>query len=153
MADQGTIDVIREALASGGDVELDRVELVLDDGGAVVLRGAVSTPEQASLAAMVAEQHAEQVHNLLEVDAGLRENPADHMAVADDAAERAARMDLRGEMEAQDRPGMGEWSAQTTQQTDVAMGPAEDGDLTTDVSEALGENVPWDPPDHPQAAP
>lgn len=76
MADQGTIEVIREALADSGGVELDRVELLLDEG-AVVLRGGVSTAEEASLATMVAEQHADEVRNLLSVDAGLRENEAD----------------------------------------------------------------------------
>lgn len=99
MADQGTIEVIREALADSGGVELDRVELLLDEG-AVVLRGGVSTAEEASLATMVAEQHADEVRNLLSVDAGLRENEADHMAVAADAAGRTARDPVTGMEEA-----------------------------------------------------
>lgn len=151
MADQGTIEVIREALADSGGVELDRVELVLDEG-AVVLRGAVSTAEQASLAAMVAEQHADEVRNLLSVDAGLRENQADHMAVATDAAERAADDGLPGQMQDQDRPLNQEWSAQTSQQTDVAMRRPDD-DQVTDIEEALGENVAWDPPTQPHMVP
>lgn len=151
MADQGTIEVIREALAESGGVEVDRVELVLDDG-AVVLRGAVSTAEQASLAAMVAEQHADEVRNLLSVDAGLRENEADHMAVATDAAERAADDGLPGQMQDQDRPLMEEWSAQTSQQTDVTMRRPDD-DQVTDIEEALGENVAWDPPTQPHMVP
>lgn len=72
-------------------------------------------------------------------------------AVARDAAQRAARDGLPDELSDQDRPAMGEWSAQTTQQTDVAMRPGDDGDGVTDIAEALGENEPWDPPDRPQS--
>lgn len=110
MADQGTIDVIRDALADSGAVELDRVELVLDDG-AVVLQGAVPTQEQATLAAMLAERHAGEVRNHLRVDRHLREDET-HSAVPSGAQD------------------------------------PDDG-LVTDVSEALDENQPWDPPTEP----
>jgi len=156
MADQGSLDVIREALADSGGVELDRVELSLDDG-AVVLRGAVSTTEQASLAEMLAEQHAGEVRNLLRVDSGLREDHSDPATVADEARARAADDGLPGELQAQDRPRLEDWSAQTTQQTDVV--PQDPGmerleeRSTSDISEALGENVPWDPPTQPHLPP
>lgn len=109
MADQGTIDVIREALRDSDRVDSARIELVIDDG-AVVLRGSVATAGEADVAAMVAEQHAEAVRNQLSVDGGVRDDTPDGQAVAADADY-----------------------------------------LTTDAAEALGENVPWDPPDQPSS--
>lgn len=149
MADRATLEVIREELADIDGAVLDHVELALDDG-AVVLRGAVPTGEQAEAAAMVAERHADEVRNLLRVDPGLREDATNPGDIAADAAERAADGGLPGEMEAQGRPRMEGWSAQATELSDTTMGGI-DGDLTSDIGEALGENVPWDPPDHPQA--
>lgn len=138
-SDDDTLARIRALLAGSPRIDAARIEVVRD-GAQVVLRGAVSTPEEASVAAMVVEGRAGDVlgstgdsgealtvRNELRVDAGLRE------ATSEAEPAEAARPPAA----AGDTPG-GE---------DVPT------DLTADAHEALDKNVPWDPPEAPSFAP
>lgn len=154
MADDGTLAVIREALRDSDKVPVDRVELDLREG-AVVLRGSVATSEQADVAAMVAAQHADEVHNELRVDPGIREDASDPADIARDAALREADdtdEELDDSAVVPDRPRGEDWSAQRAGLESLTASQQRD-DLTSDVSEALAENVAWDPPDQPHLAP
>ncbi len=120
------LDLIQEALDRADGVDPSDIDLELD-GDAVVLRGAVSTFEEASAAALLAEEHASAVRNELRIDPNLRENPVgvDSLAVAPE-------------------PG-------GTPAADAEVGQPDD--LVTDVGDALAENVPWEPPDEPTFVP
>lgn len=137
MTDDDTIARIRDVLDASPRIDAARVE-VSRDGGDVVLRGAVATPEESSVAAMIVEGKAADafratteadetltVRNELRVDAGLRE-VASEAAASADAAESEVPPPPPGEAPP---------------------------DLTTDAHDALSENVAWDPPDAPSFAP
>lgn len=126
-ADDETLARIRAALADAERVDAARVE-VGRDGQEVVLRGAVASPEEATVAAMVAERDADRVRNELHVDPGLREATSEGGAPAMGVPDRAPQRSPE----------------------DPAQ-PADD--LTPDVEEALGENLAWDPPEAPSSAP
>lgn len=72
--DDETIARVRQKLDDAERVDASRIELV---GGVdhLRLRGSVPTPEEASVAAMVAEEELAPVHNQLQVDPGLRAAP------------------------------------------------------------------------------
>lgn len=120
--DDETLARIRVALEDSSRVDADRLQ-VTADGEDVVLRGAVATPEEATVAAMIAEQDTPTVRNELLVDAGLREGAG----AAGDAPSPAPQRSP----EDPDRPD----------------------DLTPNAEEALGEGVAWDPPEAPSSAP
>lgn len=122
--DDETLARIRVALEDSSRVDAARLD-VSRDGQEVVLRGAVATPEEATVAAMIAEQDTLTVRNELLVDAGLREG-------AGAAAE--------------EQPS----SAPQRSPEDPAQ-PADD--LTPNAEEALGESIAWDPPEAPSSAP
>lgn len=128
--DDETIARINETLETADRVDAHRIRVV-GDGGEVVLHGAVATPEEATVAAMIAEKGAAgavTVRNELRVDQGLRE------ATAQDAGGRAAE-DAGTPQRSPEQPGQ----------------PADD--LTPHVEEALGESLAWDPPEEPASAP
>ncbi|HVL99651.1 MAG TPA: BON domain-containing protein [Egibacteraceae bacterium] len=124
--DDDTLDRIRAALDESVRVDPERVE-ILREGDDVVLRGAVATPEEASVAAMIAEREVERVRSELRVDAGLRERTTGGAGPE------------------------GEPEAAPQRSPELPSEPADD--LTSDVAEALGESLPWDPPDTPSFTP
>lgn len=127
--DEETRARINDALERSDRVDAGRID-VADDGDAVVLRGAVATPEEATVAVMIAEADATEavtVRNELRVDEGLRE------ATAQDAGGVAA-------------------GKATPQRSPEQPGQPAD-DLTPHAEEALGESIAWDPPDAPSTAP
>lgn len=69
-----TIDRVRAVLADSDRVDAGRIEVAEGDAG-LVLRGAVPSAEQASVALLLAQRHADAVTNQLRVDANLREGP------------------------------------------------------------------------------
>lgn len=72
--DDETIARIRQKLDEAERVDASRVELARDHDR-VCLRGSVSTPEEATVAAMIAEEELAPVQNQLQVDPGLRAAP------------------------------------------------------------------------------
>lgn len=131
--DTETMDRIREALSGAQGVDEQRIE-VAADGGEVVLRGAVASVEEASVAVMVAERHVEQVRNELAVDPNLREDAAGAGLVDPTDASPAEGLDD---------------PARATEFATEEMG----GEITDDVAESLGENVAWEPPHEPVGVP
>lgn len=113
--DEQTLAAIRDELERNDRLDARAID-VTTEGDALVLRGAVPTDEEASVAALLAEHHVQNVRNRLRVDPNLREDPTGSLV---------------------DR--------------DVGAGDAQDS--STDVSEALEENIPWDPPDEPSMPP
>lgn len=116
--DDETIARIRQKLTDAQRVDARRIELHRGDDDDVHLLGSVPTPEEATVAAMVAEEEALIVENHLRVDPGLRAAPNES------APQR----------------------------------PTEPGGVATDTTvedsqAAVGENLPWDPPDAPHTAP
>lgn len=126
------LDVIRAALDEATAVDASRIDLD-DDDGAVVLRGAVATAEEASAAGLVVEEYADAVRNLLWVDPNLRE------AAGTADAERPEAGDTAG-------------SDDVERATEMATGEM-GGEIVTDVQESLDENVAWEPPDEPVMVP
>lgn len=127
--DDTTLARIRDALEGSGRVDNDRIA-VARDGEEIVLRGSVSSAEEASAAAMIAERDPTEtvaVRNELRVDQGLREATTQGAGAV--GAEDAAAPQRSPEV------------------------PGQPDDLTTNAEEALGENVAWDPPDAPSLAP
>ncbi|HEX8132138.1 MAG TPA: BON domain-containing protein, partial [Actinomycetes bacterium] len=127
--DADVLERIRERLRVSTRVGDDRIQVAARDDD-VVLLGAVATPEEATVAAQLAEEYASAVVNELQVDQGLREGlerpvESEPAAPADDEV-------LVGS-------------------TDMLAGP--DTVPTGDMAEALDENEPWEPPDVPQLAP
>jgi hypothetical protein len=127
--DADVLERIRERLRVSIRVGDDRIQVAARDDD-VVLLGAVATPEEATVAAQLAEEYATAVVNELQVDQGLREGlerpvETEPAAPADDEV-------LVGS-------------------TDMLAGP--DTVPTADLAEALDENQPWEPPDVPQLAP
>jgi hypothetical protein len=122
------LEQAREALRDSPRIDASRIELA-DQGDALLVVGEVATPEEASAAELVVGRFAEQVVNRLRVDPGVREG------VDEDApAERI--------QPTEDEVLVGS--------TDMLAGP--DSTISGDVSRALEENEPWDPPDEPQLA-
>lgn len=141
--DEETLARIREVLDASDRVAAARVS-VDQSGDGVVLRGAVATPEEATAAALLAEQEAPAVRNEMRVDTNLREDPADPRVADPDAAagdrDRATSADTSSPDHRSNQTG-------TTAVDDPP------GDQPADVEAALGENLPWDPPDEPALAP
>jgi hypothetical protein len=127
--DVDVLDRIRERLRVSTRVGDHRIE-VAARGDDVVLLGAVATPEEATVAAQLAEQYAPSVVNELQVDRGLREGLEE--PVETEPASPADDEILVGS-------------------TDMLAGP--DSTPTADMGEAYDENEPWEPPDVPQLAP
>ena len=129
MVDRDDLALIQQRLEESDRLDARRIELDLD-GDTVILRGAVAEPEEASAAMWVVEQLAPGVVSELRVDRNLREG-----ATEPRAAEAATPMEneiLIGN-------------------TDMLAGP--DAQVTSDLSRALEESEPWDPPEEPVLAP
>jgi hypothetical protein len=127
--DADVLERIRERLRVSTRVGDDRIQVAARDDD-VVLLGAVATPEEATVAAQLAEEYATAVVNELQVDQGLREGLEEPQET-----EPAAPAD--------DEVLVGS--------TDMLAGP--ETVPTADLAEALDENEPWAPPDVPQLAP
>ena len=127
--DPELIEQIQVALQESDRVDESRLQVEGRDD-TVVLRGSVSSADEASAATLIAEAYAPSVVPELLVDPNLREGvvtPQDH-----EQAVPAENEILIGD-------------------TDMLAGP--DDKIETDVSRALEENVPWDPPTEPHLAP
>ena len=125
-------DRIVEALEGADGVDATEV-LVEGDGQTVVLRGAVATFEEATLAAAIAEQHSGdgRVRNELRVDPNLREDPTSERVQEPPSARTGE--DMTG--------------------SSVLL-PDDTGDeLVDDIGDSVAENLPWDPPEHPTEVP
>ena len=129
MIDRDDLAVIRERLEESDRIDARLIELEAD-GDAVVLRGSVAAPEEAEAAALLVGQFADQVVNDLRIDPNLREGTDEPLDV-----ERA--VPIENEI--------------LVGSTDMLAGP--DAQISSDISESLQENEPWDPPDEPQLAP
>lgn len=144
--DEETLARIREVLNQSDRVAAGRVA-VDRAGDEVVLSGAVATPEEATAAALLAEQQAPAVRNEIRVDTNLREDPADPRVAGDTVTrdpDAAAREVTSADTSTPDH---------RSNQTGSAALDHPPGDQPTDVEAALGENLPWDPPDEPSLAP
>lgn len=128
MANEG-MDRILAALEASERVDATRIELEIEDG-TVVITGAVASAEQATLAETVVAQFSDNVSNNLRVDRGLREGVE------------------QPTLTEQVTPAEGEVLIGST---DMLAGP--EAEITDDISIALQENVPWDPPMEPTLAP
>lgn len=111
--------LVLEALRAADTVDAAGIDVVAE-GDVLVLRGAVGTPEEATAAASIAQQHVETVRSELRVDVNLREGPG------------------TGETD----PGRPDEALQGSSFDPV--NPADD--LVSDLQESLTENLPWDPP-------
>lgn len=127
MATTEDLEMVRQALLEADDLDPTDIDLAVEDGS-VVLRGAVSTFEEATAAQAAAALHTDEVRNELRVDPNIRENPA-----GVEEADVATRESLHG--------------------STVEAPSAQGDDLQTDVQLALDENLPWDPPDSPSNVP
>jgi BON domain len=127
--DAEVLDRIRERLRVSTRVGDDRIQVAARDDD-VVLLGAVASPEEATVAAQLAEQYASSVVNQLQVDRGLREG-GEEPAATEPASPADDEVLVGG--------------------TDMPAGP--DAAATADMAEAHDENEPWQPPDVPQQAP
>ena len=127
-ADLGDVDEIRDALESSDVIDASRIEVSVD-GTSVVLRGSVSDSSQGHLAEMLVGNYTSDVRNELRVDAGFREGAEEPHAVEE-------AIPAEGEI--------------LVGSTDMLAGP--NAEITSDVSRALEESEPWDPPDEPSLA-
>ena len=127
--DPDVVDEIRAALDESERVDARRIRLV-PEAAEVVLQGSVASPEEASAAALIAERYAPHVRSELQVDENLREG------VEDPA-------DAESATPAEDEVLVGD--------PDMLAGPGAEAE--TDLSVAMEENVPWQPPDEPHLAP
>lgn len=123
--DAGDVDEIRDALGASDKIDATRIEVSVD-GTAVVLRGSVADSSQGHLAELVVGRYTSDVRNELRIDPGFREG-ADEPQPVEDAV-----------------PAEGEVLVGST---DMLSGP--EAAITSDVSRALEESEPWDPPDEP----
>jgi hypothetical protein len=126
--DPEAVEQVRAVLADSTRVDDRRISVRIEHDE-VVLGGAVATPEEATVAAMLAEQVVPEVVNAIQVDPALREGtgeprPAEHVRPADGEV-------LVGDVD----PFAGDGTA-----------------LTSDMQRALDENDPLDPPDAPYLA-
>ncbi len=126
--DEETLARVRAALDESPRVDARRVDVAAGPEQ-VVLRGAVPTPEEATVAGLLAEEHAVNVRNQLAVDANLREGAAEPAAA--EATLPATDEVLVGDL-------------------DMTAG---DQPPVTDMADALDRNEPVDPPDEPMSAP
>lgn len=127
--DTEELSVIKDALDQSERVDSERIRVALREG-AVVLQGSVAEPAEATAAEILVGSYASDVVNELRIDEGLREGreePAD--------AERTTP--------AENEILIGE--------TDMLPGP--EAEITSDLSQSLEENEPWNPPDEPSLAP
>lgn len=122
------VDVIRQALEDSEKVDASRIEVSVD-GTTVVLRGSVADSSQGDLAELLAGHYASDVRNELRVDAGFREGAEEPRPVEE-------AIPAEGEI--------------LVGSTDMLAGPS--AGATSDLSRALEENEPWDPPDEPSFA-
>ena len=127
--DPETIAEIQAALRDSERVDARRIQ-VGSDGETVVLRGSVSSADEASAAALLAEGYATTVASELLVDPNLREGAVD------------AR-DTEKTVPAENEILVGD--------ADMLAGP--ETRIETNMDRALEENVPWDPPTEPHLAP
>ena len=127
--DPDTIAEIQAALQDTDRVDNRRIQVEARDNS-VVLRGAVSSPEEASAATLIAESYADSVVPELQVDPNLREGVVDPR-------------DREQAVPAQNEILIGD--------TDMLSGP--EPTVEPDLSKAMEENVPWDPPTEPHLAP
>lgn len=127
--DPEIIEQIQLALKDSDRVDERRLQVEGRDD-AVVLRGSVSSADEASAATLIAEAYAPSVVPELLVDPNLREG-----VVTPQDREQA--------VPAENEILIGD--------TDMLAGP--DDKIETDISRALEENVPWDPPTEPHLAP
>ena len=126
--DEETLARVRAALHESPRVDARRVDVAAGPDQ-VVLRGAVATPEEATVAGLLAEGHAVNVRNRLAIDANLREGSEEPAAA-------------EATLPATDEVLVGE--------PDMTAG---DEPHVTDMAEALDRNEPVDPPDEPMSAP
>lgn len=126
--DVGDVDEIRDALEQSDKIDAARIEVGVE-GTSVVLRGSVADSSQGHLAELLVGRFTNDVRNELRVDAGFREG-ADEPHAVEEAIPAESEI-LVGS-------------------TDMLAGP--DATITSDVSRALEENEPWDPPDEPSLA-
>lgn len=129
MVDEEVLQQIRAALEESANVDDKRIQLEAD-GERVILRGSVSSAEEAGVAALVASAYHENVVNELFVDLNLREGIEEPAEV-----ERV--------VPAENEVLVGE--------ADMLAGP--EAQIETDLSRVLEENIPWEPPDQPHLAP
>jgi hypothetical protein len=128
VGDSGDVDEIRDALEASEKIDASRIEVSVD-GTSVVLRGSVADSSQGHLAELVVGHYTSDIRNELRVDAGFREG-ADEPQAVEEAIPAESEI-LVGS-------------------TDMLAGP--DAAITSDVSRALEESEPWDPPDEPSLA-
>ncbi|HEX2294679.1 MAG TPA: BON domain-containing protein [Actinomycetota bacterium] len=126
--DVGDVDEIRDALGSSDAIDASRIEVSID-GTSVVLRGSVADSSQGHLAELLVGRYTSDIRNELRVDPGFREG-ADEPQAVEEAVPAESEI-LVGS-------------------TDMLSGP--DAAITSDVSRALEESEPWDPPDEPSLA-
>lgn len=127
--DPDTVAQIETALQDASRVDERRIQVEARND-AVVLRGAVSSPEEASAATLIAESYADSVVPELQVDPNLREGvtqPRDS-----EEAVPAENEILIGD-------------------ADMLSGP--ESTVEPDLNKAMEENVPWDPPTEPHLSP
>lgn len=125
--DPDEYDVVRQALADSDSLDAAGIQVTSEDD-TLVLRGSVSTYEEASAAVAIAEQHADDVRSELAVDVNLREGVDAGEALGD----RTRTESLQGS----------------------SFNPVEEqDDLVDDMQESLEENLPWDPPHEPVEVP
>ena len=129
MIDHDDLAVIRERLEESDRIDARLIELDAD-GDAVILRGSVAEPEEAEAAALLVGQVAAEVVNDLRVDPNLREG-------TDDPVDAEHVVPIEGEI--------------LVGSPDMLAGP--DAQISSDISESLQDNEPWDPPDEPRLAP
>ncbi len=120
---------IRAMLDESDRIDATRIQLS-SAGDAILLRGSVATADEAKAAEILVSEYAGDVINELRIDRGLREGIVEPVA-----AERATPPS--------DEVLVG----------DVEMLAGPDAAVTDDLSVALEENEPWNPPDEPSLAP
>ncbi|MGH3666493.1 MAG: BON domain-containing protein [Egibacteraceae bacterium] len=123
------LDRIREALDAADGIDATRIDLDAEGDG-VVLRGAVASPEESTVAGMLASQHVAAVRNELGVEPNLREDPTD------------------------DTLGAGDWGDEDDPARATQLATEEHGgDITDRAAEAQAESIPWEPPHEPVGVP
>jgi hypothetical protein len=126
--DPEAVERAQALLEESDRVDAREITLVVK-GDEVILSGAVSTPEEATVAAMLVEQEVGAVVDDLRVETSLREGLSDPVD-----AERA--------VPAENEVLVGD--------PDMLAGP--ESEITGDMTRALEENEPLDPPDSPHLA-
>jgi hypothetical protein len=127
--DQDVLADIKLALEESDRVDASRI-LLEDAGEAIILRGAVASSEEATVAALIAETRANDVSNELTIDPGLREGVEEPLSAEPVQPLEGEVLDGKADMLA-----------------------GSDVEIETDIDRAVEENIPWDPPDAPHLAP